>query len=64
MVYAGPPAPPHIQSTAGRPEAMLMVKAEAGKEYNWTDVICPFESASHLERTGRVSALQILGSHR
>jgi len=64
MVYAGPSVPPHLQSTAACPEAMLTVKAETGKECNWTDVICPFESASHSGCVERVSALQLLVNHR
>lgn len=64
MVYAGPSVPPHLQSTAAYPEAMLTVKAETGKERNWADVICPFESASHLERVERVSALQFSVNYR
>jgi len=64
MVYAGPSVPPHLQSTAAYPEAMLTVKAETGKELNWADVICPFESASHPGRIECVSALQVLVNHR
>jgi len=63
MVYAGPSVPLHLQSTAAYPEAMLTVKAEAGKERNWADVVCPFESASHPGRIERVSALQVLVNH-
>ena len=62
MVYAGPSAPPHLQSATAYPEAMLAVKAEAGQERNWTDVMCPFESAYHPRCVERVSALLILAS--
>ena len=50
MVYAGPSVPSHLQSTTAHPEAMLTMKAEVGKGYDWADVICPFESARHPSR--------------
>ena len=64
MVYAGPSVSPHLQSTAAYPEAMLTVGVGIGKESNWADVICPFESAYHPSHIERVSALPILASCR
>ena len=64
MVYAGPSVPAHLQSVAAYPEAMLTVKAEIGRERNWADVICPFESAYHPSRVEHVSALPILANCR
>lgn len=64
MVYAGPSAPPHLQSTAAYPEAMLAVNAERGEEHNWADVICPFESAYNSRCIERVSALSLLANGR
>ena len=64
MVYAGPSVPPHLQSTTAYPEAMFAMKAKTGKERNWADVICPFESAYHPNRSECVSASLILANHR
>ena len=64
MVYAGPSVPPHLQSTTAYPEAMFTMKAKTGKERNWADMTCPFESAYHPNRSERVSASLILANHR
>ena len=61
MVYAGPSIPPHLQSPTAYPEAMLTLRAEAGEEYNWADVMCPFESAFYPGRIDRVSVLRMSG---
>ena len=64
MVYAGPSVPPHHQSTTAYPEAMLAVRAEVGKERNWTDVMCPFEYARHPGYIEHVSVFWISANRR
>ena len=64
MVYAGPSAPPHLQSTAAYPEAMLALKTGIGEEPNWADVMCPFEFAYNSRCIERVSALPLLANGR
>ena len=61
MVYAGPSMPPHLQSPDAYPEAMLTLRAETRGEYNWADVICPFESEFYPGRIERVSTLRNFG---
>jgi len=58
MSYAGPSVPPHLQSSTAYPEAIFAARAKVGKDRNWADVICPFESAHHPEHIERVSTSQ------
>jgi hypothetical protein len=60
MVYAGISVPPQSKPTNLYPEAMLAVKGVLGKECDWADVICPFES--DYGRTEDVSALPMLAN--
>lgn len=64
MVYAGPSAPPHLQSVTAYPEAILALKTGIGEEPNWADVMCPFEFAYNSGCIERVSALPLLANGR